>query len=300
MSDFIDENSPMVKKADKPRPKEKPAEKSDSDDAPKEHHKIPKKGTGTTVTNCNVGADVNPWTLIETFQILEKKESEKKMQQMSEVRKRKMAKALNDQIKLKNEATKLERDEDDKRLQRQQDEILKKWEEEQKLLMARENEKIEQLKKVRQDQIKDNLERRRRELAETRSEDLKEIQQITKDLLQEENEKLQKKNMEREKWEKIKAENAKKIELRELQKKEEEKLDAKLMEEFTTKMDLEEAKRVKALEDRARKLEINRQSLKQEPDQLLSDGMTSVERSMNKKIIEDAQAFLQSRSVRIG
>lgn len=291
VSDFLEKKPCTTETA---RPKEAVVEVLKSNKTPKEAKEIPKECSNSK--GANVETDVNPWTLIETFQILEIKESEQKKHQMSELKKKKMAKALNDQIKLKEEATKLEKNED-KYFQRQQNEIIKKWEDEQKLIIARETEKIELLKRARQDQIMDNTARRKKHLADTRASDLKEIQQISKALLQEENKKLEKKSKERTKWEGIKTENAKKVEQRRLRKEEEERIDAKLMAESTAKMDLEEAQRFKAIEDRARKLEANRQLLQHEPDQPLSDGMTSVERSINKKIIEDAQAFLEGRCV---
>ena len=266
----------------------------DSNETPKEVEDSPEHRMNS---NGTYEEPKNPWTLIEKFQILERKEAEGKRKQMSELRKKKMAKALNDQINLKEKAAKLEQDKEDNDFQRQQNEIFKKWEEEQRLTTAREKEKIAQLKKARQDQIIDNAARKKKQLALTRAEDLKEIQQISKALKEEENEKVEKKKKERQKWEIIKVENAKKVEKRRLMKKEEERIDAQLMAEYTAKMDREEAKRIEAIEDRAKKLEANRKSLKHEPDQLLADGMTSVERSMNKTIIEDARAFLAGRCV---
>lgn len=243
----------------------------------------------------DVKDEVNPWALIEKFQILQMKESKEKKQISSESKKKKMARALKDQIKHKEDVAQLEKAKEDRNLQRQQDEISKKWDEEQKQIFAKEMEKVDQLKKGRMDQINDNTTRKKKQLAAMREEDSKEIQEISKALVKEEQDKLAKKIKEREKWERIKAENDKKLEVLRLRKVEEERIDAKLMAEFTTKLDLEEGKRLKAIEDRARKLEANRRTLKNEPEQLLSEGMTSVELSMNKKIIEDAQAFLGER-----
>ena len=69
-----------------------------------------------------------------------------------------MANALNDQVLLKQTYTNVEKAEDAKFVEMQRNE-QRKWEEEQKLLAIHEIKKTEQLKKVRQDEIEESVQR---------------------------------------------------------------------------------------------------------------------------------------------
>ncbi len=200
--------------------------------------------------------DVNPWTLIETYQLLENEEGKAAERAVMVKQKQDMAVALRDQIKQKEEANGKEKAEEDIYLKLRQQEI-RDWEEEQRQNNEKEKRRTEMLKKVRKDQIEKRAERKKELLEMTRAEELKEMEEIRYALSQEEEEKCMKKIKERQKWEHIKAENAVKIKERNLLKKQEALEDAKLMADMKAKMDQEESKRAKAIEDRAMKLEAN-------------------------------------------
>jgi len=226
--------------------------------------------------------DVNPWTLIETFKIRETEESKRNKQHMSELKKKKMAAALNAQVKLKEEAMRSEKAEDDTFVRLHQNSI-KEWEEEQRLCAIKQKERTALLKKVRQDQIEASVVQRKEHIAATRAEELKEMQGIAKALAKEEEKKCMKRSKEREKWEHVKAENARKFEERRIRKEDEERMDAKFMADMKAKMDLEDAKRAKAVEDRANKLEAS--------TQMLSEAGASEKR---EEILKFEQGFLKA------
>ena len=76
-----------------------------------------------------------------------------------------------------------------------------------------------------------------------------------------EEKKRHKKELEIKKWEKIKLENAEKLRERERVKNVEAAMDAKLMLDMKNKLELEEAKREKAIEDRMKRAEFIGQQL---------------------------------------
>jgi len=212
------------------------------------------------VNDDNTKIDLNPWTLIETYKILENKEAEQKGQHVSEARKQKMANALNDQVKLKQANTNVEKAEDAKFVEMQRNE-QRKWEEEQKLLAIHERKKAEQLKKVRQDQIEESVRRRERQRKTQRAEELRAIQVFSKALEKEEGDRCRVRQKEKEHWDLLKEENAGKLEERHKKAKEEQNMDAKLMADIKQKMDKEEAKRAEAVQNRSKNLEMKTQIL---------------------------------------
>ena len=225
------------------------------------------KAVHNDVTDINL----NPWSLIETYKILENGEAEQKGQHASEARKKKMAKALNDQVKLKQANLQFEKAEDAKFVDVQRN-GQERWEEEQRKLSIIERNKIEQLKKARKDQIEERVRRRESQRKTQREEESREIQNITKALAREEEDRCRRRREEKKQWDLIKSENARKIEKRLKIANEEQNMDAKLMADIKDKMDREEAKRVEAIQnrrkdaasaiqrlDRNNKLEVNTQ-----------------------------------------
>jgi len=202
--------------------------------------------------------DLNPWTLIETYKILENKEAKQKGQHVSEARKQKMANALNDQVKLKQSNLNVEKAEDAQFVEMQRNE-QREWEEEQKLLVIHERKKAEQLKKVRQDQIEESVRRRDFQRKAQRAEELREIQEISKALAKEEGDRCRVRQKEKKQWDLIKKENARKLEERHKKAKEEQNMDAKLMADIKEKMDKEETERAEAFQNRSKHLEIKTQ-----------------------------------------
>lgn len=200
--------------------------------------------------------------MIETFQIVENEHLIEEKKVKAEQKQKDMAKALHEQIRIKKDAVQKEKAEDDKFLAIQRN-AIKEWEEEKVLSSQIEQQKIAELKKVRHQQVEETERRRKAEQQEKISRELKEIEDIKIALEMEEEEKHRKKQLELEKWERITAENSRKLEQRRLQKEVEAKMDAKLMEEMKKKYDEEGRKRAKALEDRKVKLELNGELLKE-------------------------------------
>ncbi len=237
--------------------------------------------------------NLNPWTMIGTFQIVENEESNED-KKMRAVRKQEdMASALHDQIELKNKAVKKEKDEDDKfvSIQRQ---AIKVWEEEQKLSAKIEQGKIAELKRVRQDQVEETERKKKAELSKKISTELKEIEEIKSALYEEEELKHKRKLLEREKWDRITIENAKKLEIRKLEKEKEARMDAKLMEDMKAKYVAEERKREKAMEDRKIKLEANGQLLSEAGAFNKREEMIKFE----KKLLEAAEAREKAQALK--
>lgn len=203
---------------------------------------------------------VNPWALIETFQIVENESSIEEKKVKAAQKKRDMANVLQGQIRTKKDTAKEEKTEDDKFLVIQRN-AIKDWEEEKVLKAIVEQDKIAELKKVRQEQVEGADRKRKEEQAEKMSSELREIENIKLALEKEEQMKHQQKQLEREKWERITIENLRKNEKRQLQKDEEARMDAKLMEEMKKKYEEEARKRAKAVEDRKVKSEMNGQLL---------------------------------------
>ena len=224
--------------------------------------------------------------MIETFQIIEN-ESSIEQKKAKEIQKQKdVALTLDDQIQLKNETDKLNKREDDKFLEIQRN-TIREWEDEQMLNEKAKDDKISELKNLRQKQVEETERKRKNERSEKLSSEIKEIECIKLDLINQEELKHQRKLEERGKWESIKTENAKKLEQQKLQKIEEAKMDAKLMEDMKRKYDEEESKRVHTLEDRKVKLEIN--------GQLLSEAGTF---SKREKMIEFEKDLLEAAAVK--
>ncbi len=203
---------------------------------------------------------VNPWTMIETFQLVENEESREEKKVKAVHKKTCMAAALHEQIRIKKKAAEEEKAEDDKFLKIQRN-AIQEWEEEQVLAAKVEQEKIADLKKVRQQQVEETERKRKAQLDDKMSCELKEIEEIKLALEKEDQIKHQNKQLEREKWDRITAENMTKKKYRQQQKEEEARMDAKLMENMKIKYDNEERKRAKELEDRKIKLEVNGQLL---------------------------------------
>ena len=237
--------------------------------------------------------NLNPWTTIETFQIVENEESNEEKKMRAAKKQEDMASVLHDQIKLKSEAARKEKTEDDRfvAIQRQ---AIKEWEEEQESSAKLEQEKITELKKLRQDQVEETERKRKAELSKKITTELREIEEIKEALNEEEQLKVRRKLCEREKWERITIENAKKLEIRKLEKEKEARMDAKLMEDLKAKYDEEERKREKALEDRKVKLELN--------GQLLSEAGAFNKREetikFEKKLLEAAEAREHAQALR--
>jgi hypothetical protein len=200
--------------------------------------------------------DINPWNLIETFQVIEAEDTIAIGKAKAAQKQKDMASNLNVQIQLKTEAKRLEKENDEKILSIQAN-AIKQWKEEQKHREDVEKEKILYLRKVRQEQIEESSRRKKKESAESRANELQEIERLKETLREEEKEKREKKEQERIKWDRIKAENALDVHERELRKQEEMKTDAKLMSDLKERLDKKEAKRIAAFEGRAAKMEMN-------------------------------------------
>jgi len=136
--------------------------------------------------------DINPWTLMETFKIIEAEES-KTIQKSKAVQKRQeMASALNDQIHRNEETSRLEKAEDENFLEIQR-KSLEQWKKEQETVIQKEEQKILQLRKARQEQVQESKRRGKAELHEARSRELREIEDLKCTLKNEDDRKRTKK-----------------------------------------------------------------------------------------------------------
>jgi hypothetical protein len=250
LASAVEANLHNVPKLKKPEGKDsKPIDIKKVDERLSEIQSPHMPNKNTEVHNFGTDDNLSPWSLIEKYKILENGEAEQKGQHASEARKKEISKALNAQVKLKQVNLQLEKAEDAKfvNVQRNgQDD----WEEEQRKLTIIEREKIEHLKKARQDQIEERVRSRESQKETQRAEELREIQNITKALAREEEDRYCKRQVEKKQWDLIKIENASKIEKKRQRAKEEQNMDAKLMADIKEKMDNEEAKRVNAIQHR--------------------------------------------------
>ena len=119
--------------------------------------------------------------MIETYQIVENERSmEEKKIHMTQ-KKRDMANALHDQIRLKNDMTRKEKAEDDKFLEIEQC-AVKEWDEEKLMNEKVEQQRTSELKKLRQEQVQIRDTKRKQERIEKMSNELKEIEDIKWDV----------------------------------------------------------------------------------------------------------------------
>ncbi len=289
--------SEQLKSVERLKPKPKPQNESTKmQDVNKEENVETAQGLAMHEHNSDRLTDIsnrNPWAMIEIFQIVENEESNEEKKMRAVKKQEEMASALHEQIKLKNDALRKEKKEDDKFVNIQRN-AIKEWEEEQKLSERLEQEKIAELKKLRQDQVEETERKRKAELSKKITTELKEIEDIKLALDEEEKLKHKRKLLEREKWNRITIENARKLEIRALEKEREAQMDAKIMEDMKAKYVEEERKREKALEDRKVKLDINGQLLKEAGAFNKREEMIKFE----KKLLEAAEAREQAQARR--
>lgn len=254
--------------------------------------------TSDSIKHVNTLDDIsNPWELIDKYKILQAKEAARQTFYESEERKKKMAITLNEQIKEKQLSIENEKNEYRKYI-KSQEQAVKNWEEEQKKLLSREKQNAEELKKVRENQIKERLRLKQMHDAIKKEEEFNEIKEIKKALMKEEEEKFKQKLNEREKWEQIMKENVKKLEEQKRRKEEEDRMDAKLMAEMKDKMDKDEAKRVQSIQNRSHKLDINSKLLSDKGAFKKREELRMFEQSLLKAAQERERAQMEEEQRR--
>lgn len=239
----------------------------------------------------------NPWQLIDKYKILQAKEETEKSYHETDSRKKRMAMALNDQIKEKENLIKKSKDEY-QRCVTAQEEAIKQWEEEKQILRLKEKQKADELKKVRQQQIQERLKLKQVHDAIRKEQESKEIMDIQNALMKEEENKYKSKVQERANWENIIKENAEKLKEQNKRKEEEDRMDAKLMAAMKEKMDMEEAKRIEALQMRSQKLEFNSQLLSEKGAFKKRDEIRKFEQSLLKAAQDRERAQIEEETKR--
>lgn len=240
--------------------------------------------------------DINPWTLMESFKIIEAEESKAAQKSKAVQKRQEMASALNDQIRRNEETSRLEKAEDENFLEIQR-KSLEQWKKEQEAVIQKEEQKILQLRKVRQEQVEESKRRRKAELHEARSRELKEIEDLKCTLENEEDRKRTKKERERQRWGLIKEENAKEVVERKLQKIREAEMDAKLMADMKVRYDIEEKRKAKALGKKTGRAEENSKKLFEVVAFKKREEMIEFEKKLleQAKVREQAQAAEETR-----
>ncbi|GFH47934.1 predicted protein [Chaetoceros tenuissimus] len=205
----------------------------------------------------------NPWLLIENYKIKKNEALKEKEIETALVRKKNMAAALDEQVRLKREVTNREKAENDQYVKKQE-EAVQKWKEEQ-ISKAKEEKKLsEKLKGVRLAQIEEKQNMRRKMKNERTKQETKELEEVEKALKQEEQKRILAKEQEKKKWEAIKLENKQKLEEKKKAKLQEAQIDFKLMQDLKERLDRKERNRVEAFEARKKNLELNTKLLNED------------------------------------
>lgn len=205
----------------------------------------------------------NPWLLIENYKIKKNEALKEKEKETALARKKKMAAALDEQVRLKREVAQKEKAEDDLYVKKQE-EAVQKWKEEQSLKAKEEKNLSDKLKRVRLAQIEEKQNLRRKLKNERTIQEKKELEEVEKSLKQEEQKRILAKEQEKKKWDAIKLENKQKLEEKKKMKLREAQLDAKLQQDLKEKLDREERNRREAFEARKKNLELNTKLLNED------------------------------------
>ena len=160
-----------------------------------------------------------------------------------------MATVLNEQIRVKNQCEREKQLEEEKFLALQTQKSTE-WKIEQETVKRKDREKSINLGRLRQHQINELKEKKKKEQEKSRSIELQEILEIRQRLEEEEEHKRQMKVLERERWAKIMVENDKGFKERQLQTEREAALDAKLMADMKTRLDVEQVMRERTYTER--------------------------------------------------
>jgi len=228
---------------------------------------------------------VNPWHAIETFQTLKAERTTSTNKENAVRRRKEMATNLHEQIRLKENEGKDVQKEENKFVAFQTQQQIK-WKEETDVFARKEREKSIELRRVREEQIKEQKMKRKEEMEKARAMELEEISEVKRKLAEEEEKKRQTKVQERENWERIKVETQAEMEKKQLQREREAALDAKLMSEMKAKLDREEAVKAKALAERMARSEM----MCKQMTKAGAFNLREERKKLDRKILKEAKA----------
>ena len=227
----------------------------------------------------------NPWTLLEVYNAVESKELRQAEKGKASLSKKHMSQVLHEQIHEQQQIEQRHKLENQRYVELQTRQ-LQEWKQKMEELETVEWNEAQQLRNVRLDENEKEMQRRLNEKELSRKLELAVIEQCQKELQTEEQQRLQKKEQERQRFENVTHENvARGLEL-ETRRNEEEAMNMKHVAVMKRRLDEEEARREAAFAERVARYEAFGKQMENNEEVKRSREM---ERKMEHKILRESR-----------